>query len=179
MSGLVPLPICDLRHLESGKLNNFEVDCNEISCSCCDSCPDNMATEYHNSVSHSDNVLTTNAPTRMPTSSPIHIELTDPRAMAIKEKLKEVSSEPETEIEKPRTKALNWIINLDSQKLSASAPRLQQRYIMAVFYFILDGQNWSHSPWLSGETSVCDWYGVTCNHDGHVTGIVLREFSDK
>uniref|UniRef100_A0A7S4SIU6 L domain-like protein n=1 Tax=Ditylum brightwellii TaxID=49249 RepID=A0A7S4SIU6_9STRA len=74
----------------------------------------------------------------------------------------------------PQGKAANWVANEDpiSPPLEIGSQKYIQRYIMAVFYYAMDGPNWitcseggsvcnNGSPWLS-EDDECDWFGSGC-----------------
>ena len=50
---------------------------------------------------------------------------------------------------------------------------LIQRYSLIVLYYATNGANWfDNEGWLS-DSDECDWYGVTCNDSGFVTGLQL------
>ncbi len=93
------------------------------------------------------------------------------RAAAIKAKLETISFPIAGE---DRVKALDWITNSDRLKLSADSSHLVDRYILAVFYYALDGDNWdveeNEISWLSG-LSHCYWLGITCTAEGAVMNI--------
>ena len=97
----------------------------------------------------------------------------------------------------PQFRAYNWINRLDERVLcpenveneqhnGVSYSALLQRYILAVFYFSMLGNDWSlcsadamlnnceteEQRWLS-ETSECNWYGITCNEQNRVTHLDL------
>ncbi|KAL7540796.1 hypothetical protein ACHAXR_010384, partial [Thalassiosira sp. AJA248-18] len=56
--------------------------------------------------------------------------------------------------------AAKWISVEDAIQLDVDDPRFEQRYIMALFYFAMDGANWNQDDsWLS-EKSECEWFGV-------------------
>mmetsp|Transcript_29479 Transcript_29479/g.43283 ORF Transcript_29479/g.43283 Transcript_29479/m.43283 type:complete len:460 (-) Transcript_29479:573-1952(-) len=71
--------------------------------------------------------------------------------------------------------ALQWIENEDTLMLeSTDELALRQRYIMALFYFALNGESWSlNMGWLLG-VSECKWYGVSCNSSGQVGSIEIE-----
>ena len=56
---------------------------------------------------------------------------------------------------------------------------MSERQILEQFYNALDGPNWRHTDeWLIQETSVCNWYGITCSEiDGaeRITTISLEK----
>eukprot|EP00957_Ditylum_brightwellii_P051646 3916296-Ditylum_brightwellii.AAC.1 len=74
----------------------------------------------------------------------------------------------------PQWKASNWVANEDSisPPLDIGSQKYIQRYIMAVFYYAMDGPHWSDcsagtickgdaSSWLS-EDDECVWFGNNC-----------------
>lgn len=49
------------------------------------------------------------------------------------------------------------------------------RLVLENFYKELAGENWkSDTGWLQDGTNVCEWYGITCNQNGDVESINLR-----
>merc|ERR1712151_828767 len=85
--------------------------------------------------------------------------------------------------------ALYWIYHEDNSDQDSS--NFLQRYILAVFYYSTNGDNWYYcnqyskscnindkgSNWLSPDVNECDWYGISCdnidNTDWQVTKIQL------
>ena len=59
--------------------------------------------------------------------------------------------------------------------LEHSDPLLVQRFVLALLYFELDGQNWVYKHFLKGDDE-CTWDGITCNQSGEVTEISLRKY---
>mmetsp|Transcript_6254 Transcript_6254/g.7930 ORF Transcript_6254/g.7930 Transcript_6254/m.7930 type:complete len:619 (+) Transcript_6254:165-2021(+) len=61
--------------------------------------------------------------------------------------------------------ALNWVLNENSQSNTCELDDdvVAQRYILAVFYFSTNGDDWNvNSNWLSSEGE-CSWYGILCS----------------
>ena len=87
----------------------------------------------------------------------------------------------------PQGKATQWILNEDPRELCPSELKLIQRWVMAVFYYSLEGDQWrlcSSTSRLCGlippfrdqrrflsQFSECDWAGITCNIDDCITEI--------
>ena len=72
----------------------------------------------------------------------------------------------------PQHDALVWLYNSEIQ---LSDERILLRWILASFYYGLNGDDWfSNKGWLSSKNNECDWYGVTCL-EGAVTQISLVE----
>ena len=109
-------------------------------------------------------------------------------------------------VDTPQYKAATWISNEDERELDIpesldedDSYKFVQRYVMAVFYYALDGPNWpQQASSLTGEAT-CDWnfdltigqygfesdqtdydYGVSCwdddaeDYDDTVTWIFMR-----
>merc|ERR1712161_152690 len=81
-------------------------------------------------------------------------------------------------------KALDWILHGDKLKLPSTAATLRQRYILALVYFELNGDDTVHissknnvnelgPQWLSAK-SICAWMGVSCEKNGHVSVLSLE-----
>ena len=84
-------------------------------------------------------------------------------------------------------KALDWILHGDKLKLPSTAATLRQRYILALVYFELNGDDTVHissknnvnelgPQWLSAK-SICAWMGVSCEKNGHVSVLSLGTYS--
>lgn len=60
----------------------------------------------------------------------------------------------------PQNSALRWITQ---DGMAADNQFLSQRYSLAVLYYSMNGQHWTHSDnWLSKDHGYCQWYGVQC-----------------
>jgi hypothetical protein len=83
----------------------------------------------------------------------------------------------------PQARALEWLIEHDAAKVTPSAGRsedeqVQERYILAVFYYATGGVDWFDSFYFLSQNHVCNWknldfgMGVQCE-DGSptVTGL--------
>ena len=73
----------------------------------------------------------------------------------------------------PQYMAYNWLIHHDTFYNNANnIPRelAAQRYVLAVFYYATMGhQQWvDTSNWLQGSECLGDWFGISCNDQGHV-----------
>ncbi len=88
----------------------------------------------------------------------------------------------------PQARALEWLIEHDAAKVTPSAGRsedeqVQERYILAVFYYATGGVDWFDSFYFLSQNHVCNWknldfgMGVQCE-DGSptVTGLKFGKF---
>jgi len=58
---------------------------------------------------------------------------------------------------------------------SLGEPRDFERPSLEAIYERTNGQNWTNNAGWMNEEDHCGWYGVTCNGDGFVTSIDLRD----
>jgi diketogulonate reductase-like aldo/keto reductase len=92
----------------------------------------------------------------------------------------------------PQNRAFNWLTKQDSLFVCPDdVQSVQQRYILAVVYFALDGDDWdkcsrtnnacttmvggklrSFASYLSSD-DVCKWFGVSCDGSGAITHVLL------
>jgi hypothetical protein len=77
----------------------------------------------------------------------------------------------------PIEEAQHFVVHADPMQLSASDPKLIQRYVMAVIYFTMRSENWSiDKPWMESMSDVedeCDFEGVACDGAGNIVGLAL------
>lgn len=79
----------------------------------------------------------------------------------------------------PQFKAKEWLINVDSLKLTPSETvsdqRILQRYALAVFYYATGGpDSWEANSWLTGdECSGQYWTGISCDYGGQVRAMAF------
>ena len=78
----------------------------------------------------------------------------------------------------PEYQAYDWILNTDNTfGCGSGIISLRQRFILAIFYYITNGDTWSrHDNWLQPDIPECSWYGVICDSDGLVTRLELGQF---
>ena len=98
------------------------------------------------------------------------------------ERLYLISGEALMDVGSPQHRAAKWISDEDPMQLNIDDPGFEQRYVMAVFYYSLNGDDWSSSDgWLSGD-SECTWKGVSgpgCMEgciDGRVCAMKFSEY---
>lgn len=89
----------------------------------------------------------------------------------------------------PQARALSFVIQTESPipengAASPSYDQLEQRYVLAVIYYSLNGENWpirhySQSQlWVNTESlNECTKYGITCNSNGAITKVDLEHQS--
>ena len=71
----------------------------------------------------------------------------------------------------------SWLDGIDTVRGSSCAPAdsQQDKAILALLYSATNGENWKdNSNWLSGRP-IREWYGVTNDADGRVTGLYLSD----
>ena len=118
-------------------------------------------------------------PCQMPTLS---------RSMDIFEILQNITNvEMLTNLSTPQGKAFEWLINEDGAFLCPDAPKLIQRYVLAVIYYSTGGDQWNQcskssvdcgnnapfvnkTSFLSSENE-CTWAGISCSESLCVTQI--------
>ncbi len=160
MNGHIPSDkgVCTL--ISAYPLNDLWVDCDKLICpstTCCTKCGNDGI----------DPESLPGAGNNKPSGPTTGTNTDEERAAAIKTKLETISFPIAGE---DRVKALDWITNIDGLELSADSPHLVHRYILAVFYYALDGDNWdieeNEISWLSG-LSHCYWVGIACAIGGN------------
>ena len=88
-----------------------------------------------------------------------------------------IYSDGEIDMETPQGQAYKWILSDDDRVLCPLDTSLEQRYVLAVFYFSTNGDKWTdNDKWLS-ESSECSWIGVGCNFRGEIDTIELQGFN--
>jgi hypothetical protein len=139
-------------------------------------------------------------PTENPTVAPTQLKVCDPPISMLQreEQLLALVNKitPEADVLTQGTAyndAFNWLVNVDSaQVCPGDELDVVQRYIMAVNYFILSGDNWamcnaetapSAAPCSEGSqrhlsgANVCQWFNVTCDAaDENIVAIELGTF---
>jgi hypothetical protein len=140
MTGAVSENICSLRNNGvNSKLISLKVDCEDVQCNCCEGCNDGAE------------------------GTTVQME---PREREIRKKAQSISFRSSL-YEPIRLKALTWIMNVDEMQLDADSVGFDERFVLALFYFAMDGSNWSidaneHGIWLD-DTPFCSWVGIECD----------------
>jgi hypothetical protein len=108
------------------------------------------------------NIITqapTDVPSMMPSVSPSSMPSSE-RFMAITKKLYPLSGEALYDQGSPQYLAAMWMSDNDPMAMEWDNAGFEQRYIMALFYYAMDGPNWTEQyGWLS-EESECFWFGI-------------------
>ena len=78
------------------------------------------------------------------------------------------------EVNSPQNLAARWISDYDGMMMDLDDPGFEQRYVMAVFYFAMDGPSWKTQYGWLGEESVCEWFGIQGASHGCSTGCTTR-----
>lgn len=87
----------------------------------------------------------------------------------------------------PQYAAYDWLQNEDPANLdleNISEQELSERYVAALFYFSLNGDNWVEKYGFLDESHVCEWsngspqnkLGITCDSPGTVDGFLVSKF---
>jgi len=50
----------------------------------------------------------------------------------------------------------------------------KERATLTMFYNAANGSGWSSNGWLDTGTSLCTWYGITCDSTGNVQEINIQ-----
>lgn len=112
----------------------------------------------------SSDKMPTNGPTfpssEMPSAAPSSPPTSARFALAV-ERLRSLSGEEELASPgSPQHRAARWISDLDPLQLDIDDPRFEQRYVLALFYYATDGDNWQNNQgWLTAQNE-CWWYGI-------------------
>jgi Leucine-rich repeat (LRR) protein len=120
------------------------------------------------------------APSLAPSSAPTSVRLTDTI-----DSLKSISNEDAfNDVMSPQYQAAQWVSDEDPLALPIGDAQFVQRYILAVFYFSTNGDEWDNcgrndpicggdpdeESWLS-EASECVWVGLNCTNNANVDQI--------
>ena len=86
----------------------------------------------------------------------------------------------------PQFKAFQWLEKDDPFTMSVHTipdKVIKERYIAAMFYFAMKGEQWDNTHGYLGGGSVCEWHhgsdgaGIFCTDDGSIESIVFRKCS--
>ena len=194
MEGTIPQFLCDFN------LEVLHADCDgmfhPVECSCCSNCvPDihnpednnvadanpvpigEMKTNeaYANTMSYTEeNTYDNNPPTVFEDddnvdSYPIYSSPTD--MMYSISTFSPRVGDPDT----PQEMAYEWLISDGNLSINAESPNLIQRYIVALLYLELGGEDWPFKDWLSKVKSECSFPGIGCNDNNEIRSITLGE----
>jgi len=156
LEGEMPPQICS--QLSSGTLKTLTSDCKEsarkVSCSCC-----------------------TNCPTMLPD---LQTGLTS-NQLEIQKKLKQLSGNDALSDENtPQFQAAQWILKEDTTIESANSSNLYQRYVLALLYYMMDGEQCfelkpeeNECKWVSKPDDGVTWDRIDCDDDKNLTYLKL------
>jgi len=127
----------------------------------------------------------TNDPTQVPSGMPSDVPSSMPSSVRFTEivrKLTDLSGNALKVQGSPQYRAAMWMSDQDPiQNIKTGGTGLdlddngfEQRYVMALFYYAMDGTRWIQSQGWLGEDSVCAWFGVKGSSDGCATGCVVK-----
>jgi len=102
-------------------------------------------------------------------------------------RLKMISGDAIYNISAPQYIAYDWMLNKDPATLdlnSLTEHELYQRYIVTLFYFSLNGDNWIEQYGFLEESHVCEWnngsfrnmMGVICDSSKKITGFAISKY---
>ena len=139
-----------------------------------------LAAGGSSSATEVPNVATTDRPTAVPTVNDA------PDLIAARSILSGVVSSASSFADRssPQSRALSWIANEDEvSEIPESGidiqPKFLVRYVLAVFYFSLEGSSWlGSSGWLDVDTDECGWEHIQCNSDGSIAEIIEESGSN-
>lgn len=83
------------------------------------------------------------------------------------------------EVNSTQQKAFDWLINVDRYTGMINPDIVTQRFVLAVLYYSLNGDEWiNNRHWLSESLSVCEWESSAsssgvCNDDGLLVELKL------
>ena len=101
-------------------------------------------------------------------------------------------------VSSPQFQAAYWLANTDEESIYIPTSsddqnlfRFVQRYVLAVFYYALDGNNWINALSFTSADHECSWsenvldvngepyaVGVTCHEENmHVRGLLIRKYT--
>ena len=136
----------------------------------------------------SDSTTDRNSPTASPVDNSESDLPTSPTVATgtTEERLLQISGDAIKDESTPQYAAYNWLQNQDPANLdldSLSDQDLSQRYIAALFYFSLDGDNWIDKYRFLDESNVCEWnngstrnrLGIRCS-DGTIDGFSVNKY---
>ena len=158
--GVMPTEICENRF--SGVLSALTSDCSgeskKVTCECCTSCGAGNA-----GGDKSDD------------------EPQKSRQFKVIEKLTNLSGADLVGDESmPQYKATEWIAKEDDMELSADSPHLYQRYVLALLYFMMDGEKCfdiisgeDECVWVSKAVNGVVWDRIACDSSGHLKYLKL------
>ena len=69
------------------------------------------------------------------------------------------------DISTPQYKAVQWLIHDDRDGRDKEDPRLVQRYILALLYFALNGEEWVNQDGFVTDEDECFWFGISYTWD--------------
>ena len=141
-------------------------------------------------VSKKEPVAPTIPPAEAPSMTP-SVAPTSIRLDAVVDRLIPVSGE-EAFMNKssPQYLAADWVADLDPLMLSIEDPKLVQRYILAVLYFSMNGDEWEScgrndrvcagntdaTTWLS-DSDECTWLANRCKDNANVDQIFFSKYA--
>ena len=117
-------------------------------------------------------------PSQVPSSMPSSVQFTE-----IVRKLEDLSGDALRVQGSPQYRAAMWMadedpmVNLTTGETGLEIDydndaRFRQRYIMVLFYFAMDGDNWENNEGWLGGASECEWFGIMGSSYGCPKGCI-------
>ena len=153
----------------------------EVSCNCCTSCCDRNDLCLAEGATYSP---TTARPTANPTQSPTTLAPTS-LANTVFERMFNFASDLSraellADTSTAQYRAVSWLTDDEvAHQMNWQGTELVQRYVLAVFFYSLNGENWNQNPNFFGSSSVCDWSGpeqLQCNDSGDLTDLAFSQY---
>ena len=200
LTGSIPQSLCNNKVENGGTLQHLEVDCGgdspDLTCDCCSQCWTESPTSH---PTYSPTPVPTALPTPVASAPPsisaaptvkCNMDLVS-RAVSLQSLLRDVSDPVSMVTEgSAQNRAWKWLLEEDKLFICPYDTNVVQRYVLAVFYYSTSGESWhscadnNNTPcprgsdtyrWLTGA-SECNWFGVDCDINGFVTGVIFGEF---
>jgi len=82
-------------------------------------------------------------------------------------------------VNSPQSLARRWMLE-NNTRIERDEISIKQAYILAVFYYTLNGPNWNvNDNFLLSDVSECHWEGVRCNLKDHLVVIFFGKFPER
>lgn len=76
--------------------------------------------------------------------------------------------------ELPEIRAASWLLFKNTANGEAN---LMRRFALVLIYYANGGAEWTRSENWNSDRSHCDWYGITCAKEAHMTSVKSRQLA--